>query len=73
MIRDIFHRLYREKGDFMKEYLKASGIVIGALLLIGFVLLLWPVILGVVSVIWPILIVVVAIVIVAEYLRNKRK
>ena len=56
----------------MGEYVKATLIVIGALILIGAFTVLWPLTEAMLMLTWPILLVAVAIVIVARYLKSRR-
>lgn len=56
----------------MKDYLKATLIVIGALALIGMFTLLWPLTKAIIYVTWPILLMVVAIIAVAQIIKWKR-
>ena len=56
----------------MRDYLKATLIVIGALMLIGLLTLLWPLTKAMFYVTWPILLVIAAIIAVAQFIRWKR-
>lgn len=55
----------------MKEYLKATIIVIGGLLLIGILLFFAPIIISVISVTWPLMVIPIIIILVANCLKRK--
>lgn len=61
-----------ERRVSMRDYLKATLIVIGALMLIGLFTLLWPLTKAIFYVTWPILLVIAAIIAVAQFIRWKR-